>query len=174
MEDAEIADVAQIERASGGKLSSALIAAVLVVLIGAGNVATGLIPQNEGKTNVAIIPVPGDIPTICYGETHGIRLGDHRDDKECKVLLRTRVVQIFIQLVVLIEVPADVERWAAFIDFVYNEGIGTFKKSSILRDLNAGRGDEACDDLTKYVYAGGRRLPGLVRRRQAERALCLQ
>jgi lysozyme len=30
-----------------------------------------------------------------------------------------------------------------------------------------------CDDLLKFVYAGGMKLPGLVRRRQEERALCL-
>lgn len=167
-------EIQAVEKASKGRMSPAFVAGVLALLIGGGVTATGLIPQNEGKTNVAYIPVPGDVPTICYGETHGVQLGDHKDDKECKVLLRARVVQVFVQIAPIINVSMPMTRAAALIDFTYNEGIGTFSRSSILRDLNAGRTVQACEDLLKYEYADGRRLRGLVKRREAERALCLQ
>lgn len=63
-------------------------------------------------------------------------------------------------------------RRAALASFVYNVGEGQFSRSTLLRKLNAGDAREACAELSRWVYAGGRVLTGLVKRRAAERELC--
>ena len=64
--------------------------------------------------------------------------------------------------------------YAAFLSITYNIGEGAWCKSSMVRDLNAGRLKAACDDLLKYKYAHGVVLPGLLKRRQKERAYCME
>jgi lysozyme len=65
-------------------------------------------------------------------------------------------------------------RFDALVSFVFNVGCGAFSTSTLLKDLNKGwtrRG--AADEFLKWTHAGGVVLPGLVRRRKAERALFL-
>jgi lysozyme len=57
------------------------------------------------------------------------------------------------------------------VDFVYNLGIGRLQTSTLRRELNAEDWDGAREQLMRWVRGGGRVLPGLVRRRQAEAAL---
>lgn len=60
---------------------------------------------------------------------------------------------------------------AAIADFAYNLGLGRLKASTLRRRINAGDMDGAKHELRRWVYARGRRLPGLVLRREAEAAL---
>lgn len=62
-------------------------------------------------------------------------------------------------------------RLAAITDFVYNLGAGRLQNSTLRRKVNIGDWDAAKKELKKWVYASGRKLPGLVRRREAEAAL---
>jgi len=55
--------------------------------------------------------------------------------------------------------------------FAFNVGVGNFKKSTLLRKLNAEDYEGAGDEFKRWVYAGGRKLPGLVKRREWERDL---
>jgi lysozyme len=61
---------------------------------------------------------------------------------------------------------------AAFLSFAFNVGNGNFCGSTLVRKANAGDMRGACAELSRWVYAGGKELPGLVRRRAAERAMC--
>jgi lysozyme len=63
------------------------------------------------------------------------------------------------------------ERLAAIADFAYNLGLGRLKASTLRRRLNAGDYAGARQELRKWVRGGGRVLPGLVLRREAEAAL---
>lgn len=60
---------------------------------------------------------------------------------------------------------------AAIVSFAYNLGLGRLKASTLRRKLNAGDLPGATVELHKWVYAGGRKLPGLIRRRAAEAKL---
>lgn len=60
---------------------------------------------------------------------------------------------------------------AAIVDFAYNLGVGRLQASTLRRKINEQNWDAACDELRKWVLAGGKRLPGLVLRREAEVAL---
>lgn len=72
-----------------------------------------------------------------------------------------------------IKVPLYEHEAMAYTDFAFNVGVGAFKKSTLLKKLNQGRYPEACAELKKWVYAGGKQLKGLVKRREAEYKLCM-
>lgn len=62
---------------------------------------------------------------------------------------------------------------AAMTDFAYNLGVGRYRASTLRKRIDAQDWQGAGDELMKWVRGGGRVLPGLVRRRQAEKALFL-
>lgn len=64
-------------------------------------------------------------------------------------------------------------RLAAIADFVFNLGPGRYAASTLRRRVNAGDWPGAAQEIGKWVWGGGRKLPGLVARRQAEAALLL-
>lgn len=68
---------------------------------------------------------------------------------------------------------AHPEKLCVIADFCYNLGSARYKASTLRRRINAERWEEAGDELLKWVWGGGRKLPGLVRRRIAERELLL-
>jgi lysozyme len=116
---------------------------------------------------------PVNIPTICYGETLGVKMGDRKTEYECKTMLTSRLEQFNRGVDKCIRAPMSESRRAAMVSFSYNVGTGAFCKSTLARRLNA-RDPLACDELLKWDKAGGRALPGLTRRRIAERTLCNQ
>lgn len=71
----------------------------------------------------------------------------------------------------LVEVPLLEHQKDALVSFVFNVGIGTFKKSTLLKELNAGRYDRIPQQLSRWIYVNGRPCAGLMRRRRAEAAL---
>jgi lysozyme len=126
----------------------------------------------EGKENSAYRD-PVGVVTICYGHTETARIGQTHTDAECESLLRQDLGKAFAAVDRHVSVELPPTREAALASFAYNVGEGAFARSTLLRRLNAGRVREACDELLRWVYAGGRVLPGLVTRRQAEREMCL-
>ncbi len=60
------------------------------------------------------------------------------------------------------------ERLGAITDFCFNLGVGRLQASTLRRRINAGDYEAAKNELRKWVYGGGRKLPGLIRRRGAE------
>lgn len=122
-------------------------------------------------------PDPGNpkLMSVCYGETERpLRL--YTAD-ECKVLLQARQEQDYAPAVLKC-VPALANRrhaFAASIDFAYNAGTKAFCNSRMARAFKAGDWDAGCNGFENYyVTAKGKRLKGLVRRRVAERSLCLK
>jgi lysozyme len=65
------------------------------------------------------------------------------------------------------------QQFSALVSFAYNVGLGGFRSSSVLKAVNARDFDAVPRRLNLWVKAGGRTLPGLVRRRAAEGALFL-
>lgn len=117
---------------------------------------------------------PVGIPTVCFGETRGVHLGQHFTRPECENMLGDRLQEFDagVRKCVRIEMPAT--REAAMVSFAYNLGVGGFCRSSVARLLNENRPREACDALLHFNTARGIPLPGLTRRRQEERKLCLE
>lgn len=136
------------------------------------SLAAGVIMGWEGKSNKAYLDLV-QVPTICYGTTKNVRLGDIKTDDECNKLLIDEVLRIDAILDRTVKVKLKDHERAAFISWIYNVGEGNFYSSTLLRKLNAGDVKGACNELPKWVYAKGQRLRGLENRRSDERRLCL-
>jgi lysozyme len=68
----------------------------------------------------------------------------------------------------LCPVPLSEGQRAALIDFAFNLGAGNLQASTLRKMTNRGDMEGAAREFPKWVYAGGVKLPGLVRRRAAE------
>jgi lysozyme len=66
---------------------------------------------------------------------------------------------------------ANDDRLSAAADFIFNLGTSRYRASTLRRKINAGEWLDAKDEIQRWVYAGGRKLPGLIVRRAAEAAL---
>ena len=118
---------------------------------------------------------PAGIPTIGVGSTRyldgrPVRLTDPPITRaHAMVLLRERLLREFMPGVrKLCAAVDDAGRLAALTDFAYNLGLGQLKASTLRKRVNAGRWDAVPGELRKWVRGGGRVLPGLVKRREAE------
>lgn len=136
-------------------------------------IAMPLTAQYEGLRMRANLD-PVGILQICYGETEGVRVGDIKTKKECDDILTARLGYFALVVDNMIEPPISPKTQAALASLTYNIGEGSLKKSKLLRLANEGQMIAACDEMRKWVYAKGKKLPGLVKRREAERQLCLE
>jgi lysozyme len=71
----------------------------------------------------------------------------------------------------LITAPLTPNQFAALVSFTFNLGAGRLRASTLRRKLNAGDYDGAAREFDKWVFAGGRKLTGLIRRRAEEKRL---
>lgn len=62
----------------------------------------------------------------------------------------------------------------SFVSFTFNVGEKAFCNSTLVKKFNAGDKHQACEELTRWVYAGGKISKGLMIRRKAERQMCLE
>lgn len=155
--------------------------------IGAFALLLNLIPLLEGRTTVAVRPLPGDVPTLCYGhQGHDVKMGDKADEGTCIKFL-TADLNIALAIVdAAVEVPISQEERAAYGSFVYNVGKGkkgvkdgfvflrSGRISTMLRKINAGDRRGACLEFPKWANFKGKIIKGLANRRAAEMALCLK
>ncbi|MBL1266241.1 MAG: lysozyme [Halomonas sp.] len=140
---------------------------------GAISIATAVVSFYEGYEPTAYRD-PVGIPTICYGHTATVRMGQTLSQAKCTALLKQDLGDAFAVVDRRAQVALPAPTRAALASFVYNVGAGNFARSTLLRKLNAGDLRGACHELSRWVYAGGRRLNGLVKRRATERELCLE
>lgn len=128
----------------------------------------------EGMRTTTYRDVIG-IPTACVGETKGIRMGMTFSRPQCEAMLLKRLTEDFAPAIeACVTKPMGDDFYAAALSLAYNIGEAGFCKSSIVRHYNAGDRRASCNAFLLYDKAGGRVIAGLVKRRQAERALCLK
>ncbi len=114
------------------------------------------------------------IPTVCYGETEGVKVGDKYTQKQCEDMLAKKLPRYAAEVQKCIKVEVSEKVAAAFISLAYNVGSAGVCKSTAMRRLNAGDKRGACDAFLSWNRAGGRVVQGLVNRRNTERKLCLE
>jgi lysozyme len=115
-----------------------------------------------------------DLPTIGYGCTGpDITRDTVWTQAQADAELEQRMTGFGESVDRLVNVPITDEQKGALADFAYNLGPVALQNSTLLRLLNGGNAQGAADEFKKWVKAGGVTLPGLVRRRDAERALFL-
>ena len=128
----------------------------------------------EGLRTVAYRDVVG-VPTVCYGETRGVKMGDRYSKAECDTMLGAGLKDFEKGMRRCLKSPDKIpdKTYVAFLSFSYNVGIGAFCRSTLVRKANSGDLRGACKELLKWVNAGGKRIRGLVNRRKDELRICL-
>ncbi|WP_312112186.1 lysozyme [Pantoea septica] len=127
----------------------------------------------EGRVHEPYKDVAG-VWTVCDGHTGtNIIRGKKYTDRECDRLLWNDLQPVKKTVDSLVKVPLNEYQRAALYSFTYNVGSGAFSKSTLLKKLNAGDQDGACEELRRWVYAGGMKFRGLMNRRDMERSMCL-
>lgn len=141
-------------------------------------IAVAFIGRWEGLRLKAYLDIVG-VPTVCYGETKGVKMSDSYTKAECDAMLarevhdyRERLHVHFTSETIAQRLP--VKRDVAYTSLAYNAGVGAIGKSTAVRRLNGGDIAGGCQALGWWNKAGGRVIRGLVNRRSEEVALCLE
>jgi lysozyme len=111
---------------------------------------------------------PVGIWTIGWGNTHNVHDDDTISEHDADALLREQCAQIGHAIEQIVRVPLTQGQFDALVSFAFNCGLKRFVESTLLKELNAGHYDKAGDQLERWVWAGDKRLPGLVARRELE------
>ena len=138
----------------------------------------GGIAIHEGYRDKAYIPVPGDVPTIGFGNTtyadgSKVQLGDKITRKEATELLGNTVSIFEKQIKACIKGPLAQNEHDSFVSRSYNVGAEAFCGSTLVKKLNAYDYEGACNEILKWDKFKGKPLPGLTKRRQQENKQCL-
>lgn len=133
-----------------------------------------LIAPSEGLVTKTYLD-PIGILTSCFGHTGPeLKLGQTFTVDQCDKVFADDLIKHDKQLMSVVKVPFKSDyQHAAMLSFVYNVGIGNFSSSTMLKRLNAGNYGGACLELTRWIYAKGKKLNGLVTRRTKEYQFCM-
>lgn len=133
-----------------------------------------LLKSFEGWSPVAYIPVPGDVPTIGYGFTHGVKMGDKMSRQQGEARLKKEVAKYADGVLKVCMVTPNDNQHAALTCFAFNVGLAGFAKSTVLKAHNRGDEQSASRAFGLWNKSGGVVYAGLTRRRAAEAALYLK
>jgi len=147
--------------------------AKLIAIIGtaAAALAVPVVKFYEGEVR-ATYKDPVGIVTACVGHTGPeLAMGQTFTREQCEEMLYKDLLKHTAALE-CVRQPMTEGQKAAFLSFAFNVGNGAFCGSTLARKANAGDMAGACAELSRWTWAGGKQLPGLVNRRAAERQLC--
>lgn len=129
-----------------------------------------LIKQFEGLRLEAYL-CPAGIWTIGYGHTSGVSPNSFITIQEADEYLHRDVATIEMQLNKL-NLSLRQCQWDAIVSFVFNVGIGNFKSSTLLAKIRINPDDNSImDEFLRWVYANGKVMKGLQKRRLTEMKL---
>lgn len=113
------------------------------------------------------------LPTVCYGETEGVKMGDHYTKQQCLDMLAEKLPRYWYEIAACIKVPLSDNEKIAYTSFTYNLGSGAYCRSSFLKKLNNGHHAEACEGMLAYNRTRSvGYVKGLDARRHKEVAIC--
>jgi lysozyme len=118
---------------------------------------------------------PANVCTIGYGHTSAagapaVTDGMKITQAQADDILRRDLVKYETAVHNMVQQSLTQHQFDVLVDFAYNAGVGALKSSTLLKKINAGDFDAVPTELMKWTKGGGKVLPGLVRRRQAEAA----
>ena len=129
-----------------------------------------LIKKHEGFRSKAY-RCSANVLTIGYGHTLNVKSTDVITLDEAESFLR-QDVEFAEKEVNRHNLNINQNQFDALVSFVFNLGVGSFSRSTLLRKIKSNPNDPAIrKEFEKWVYAGGKVLNGLVRRRKEEAEL---
>jgi len=113
---------------------------------------------------------PAGIASIGYGHTYLVNINDPAITEEEADRLLAQDLKLYEKPVSeMVKVPINQNQFDALVSFAFNLGTAALRGSTLLKKLNAGQPCAA--EFDRWIFAAGKALPGLVRRRAAERRL---
>ncbi len=111
--------------------------------------------------------------TIGYGHTKDVEPGMQITKEDAEEMLVEELHEYESYINDFVTAPLSQNQFDALVSWVYNLGPANLKSSTMLKVLNAGNYDEVPAQMKRWNKAGGKRLEGLIRRREAESLLFL-
>ncbi len=149
---------------------------IAVAAVGAMTIMTVYLPGPDGVEGTVHVPqkdVGGHL-FVCDGhDGTDIIPGKYYSDAECAAILKKDLIPVQREVDADIKVPVDEYTRAAMYSMAFNIGTGAFRKSSMLKDLNAGDTVKACNDMKAWVNVNGKANKGLINRREIDNTLCM-
>lgn len=116
---------------------------------------------------------PAKVLTIGYGHTGRDVLSGMQISENMAELLLDRDIAICEKgILPLLKVDVTENQFSALVSFVFNVGVTAFKDSTLLKRLN-NRDTQCADEFDRWIFADGKKLNGLIKRRQEEKELFL-
>lgn len=109
-----------------------------------------------------------DVPTIAYGRTKDVKIGDICTQQQAEDWLEEELVEYAGYVNEAVKVELTQPQFDSLVSWTYNLGPSNLNRSSMLRVLNTSDYDNVPEQIMRWNKAGGRVLAGLVRRREAE------
>jgi lysozyme len=131
------------------------------------------IASREGYTDKAVTPIKGDVPTVGFGSTEGVKLGDKTTPVQALQRTMRDIETKESAVKKCVKVPLYQHEYDAYISLAYNIGTGNFCSSRLVQKLNQQDYNGACKEILRWDRAQGRVIKGLTIRRQAEYRQCL-
>lgn len=128
----------------------------------------------EGYSSTAYVPVKGDVPTIGWGTTAGVKKGDTIEPTQALQRLYRDTETAKAGIGRCVKVPLSQNELDAYLSLSYNIGAKAFCGSTLVKKLNKKDYKGACAELKRWVYSQGRKRPGLVKRREQEYQTCIK
>lgn len=167
-----------LNRKTGAAGAVCAVGAIIAIVLSNGQVRTNqrgleLIGNAEGCRRDPYT-CPAGIITDGIGNTHGVKPGTRKSNDQIAADWQKNIL----------DAEACVNRstagtrlsdnaFSAAVSIAFNAGCPTMQKSTMFRYFRQGNVVAACNEFPRWVYGGGKKLPGLVTRREAEKALCL-
>ena len=130
-----------------------------------------IIKQCEGCRLKAYL-CPSLIPTIGYGHTTGVKMGDTITQADAERYLLQDIKRFEQAVSALVKVPVNENQFSALVSFTFNVGVGAFKSSTLLKKLNLRDYKGCSNEFERWVYGSNKKpLEGLKKRRKLERQL---
>jgi lysozyme len=129
---------------------------------------------HEGYRETAYIPVPGDRPTLGFGDAQGVKIGQKTDPVRALIRLNFQA-DVFQQEMrrCIGDVPMYQYEWDAVISWSFNVGSQAACGSTLVKKLQAFDYAGACKELLRWDKFKGVSLAGLTVRRQSEYRQCM-
>lgn len=130
------------------------------------------VSQWEG-TSYKVYEDVGGVPTVCQGYTgREVKMGDVWTKEQCDTALRAALKKHGEGVLSCTTYPITQQQYEALTAFAYNVGVSAYCNSTLVKKLNAGDLEGACNELPRWDKVNGKIFRGLLNRRLAEEKLC--
>jgi lysozyme len=146
---------------------------IQVAALSASAVALVALVAHEGYKDKAYIPIPGDVPTIGFGTTEGVKPGDRIDPVKALERALADMQKFEGAIKQCVKVPLKQTEYEAYLSLSYNIGSRAFCNSTLVKKLNQFDYAGACKEILRWDRAGGKIIRGLTVRRQKEYEQCI-